>query len=482
MNASIRVALAALRMKPLAASFTTIFALAAADATATTWQVTTCADSGPGSLRSVVGDPAVVSNDIVDMSSLSCSAISLTTGAITINQHNLTLQGPGADKLQIFAPTVVDSVINHQGSGTLFIDRLYVSKGNGHLTPYGTIAGGCIYSAGNVNLSHSTIYGCQAYAPAAGGHFGEGGGIFTVGNLVMTNSAIVGNYAGASQSGSAGATGGGAWVGGNFIAKYSTISDNRLRGPGSHARGGGLFVTGANTTIVSSTVARNFSSYEGGGVVIFPLVIGATSATISNSTISGNTAPKIGGLYSNISTTIRNSTIAFNHKQAPSGNSAGVTFAAATGPIIVTLQSNLIANNTYIAFGSTQNNDLSTIAPSASNTVTINGAKNLIRVPDSSVIAKLPADTITGQCPLLGTLRDNGGATFTHALLSHSRGINEGNNSASLDYDQRNGPLQTPPAMPPTGYPRVSGTSADVGAYELQEGDIIFDNSFDGCP
>jgi hypothetical protein len=217
-------------------------------------------------------------------------------------------------------------------------------------------------------------------------------------------------------------------------------------------------------------------------VVIFPLVLGATSATISNSTISGNTAPKIGALYSNISTTIRNSTIAFNHKQALSGNSAGVTFSAATGPITVNLQSNLIANNTYIALGSTNNNDLSTTGTSASNTVTINGASNLIRAPDSSVSAKLPADTIVGQCPLLGTLRDNGGATFTHALLSHSRGVDEGNNSAGLDYDQRNGPPQAPPALPPTGYPRISGTSADIGAYELQQSDLIFDANFDGCP
>ena len=64
---------------PLATCLAAVFALAAPDATATTWPVTTCADSGPGSLRSVVGDPAVVSNDTVDMSNLSCSAISLTT-------------------------------------------------------------------------------------------------------------------------------------------------------------------------------------------------------------------------------------------------------------------------------------------------------------------------------------------------------------------------------------------------------------------
>jgi len=33
-----------------------------------------------------------------------------------------------------------------------------------------------------------------------------------------------------------------------------------------------------------------------------------------------------------------------------------------------------------------------------------------------------------------------------------------------------------------TPHARVSGNSADIGAYEVQKDDIVFDGGFDGCP
>ena len=44
---------------------------------------------------------------------------------------------------------------------------------------------------------------------------------------------------------------------------------------------------------------------------------------------------------------------------------------------------------------------------------------------------------------------------MTHALLEGSPAIDHGNNEAGLDYDQRG-----------TGFPRVQGTQADIGAFE----------------
>jgi hypothetical protein len=72
---------------------------------------------------------------------------------------------------------------------------------------------------------------------------------------------------------------------------------------------------------------------------------------------------------------------------------------------------------------------------------------------------------------LLGPLRDNGGPTKTHALMSHSPAIDTGNALATglSIYDQR-------------VLPRLSGTKVDMGAYEVQQGDIIFNNGHEGCP
>jgi hypothetical protein len=120
----------------------------------------------------------------------------------------------------------------------------------------------------------------------------------------------------------------------------------------------------------------------------------------------------------------------------------------------------LIANNTY---GSGFEYDLST---AGTGTFTFTGANNLVR----TTFANVPVGTIKNSCPLLGPLRNNGGQTQTHALLGHSPAIDAGNNSAGLAFDQRGSP-----------YARVSGSAADIGAYEVQP-DTIFDNGFEGCP
>ncbi len=104
-------------------------------------------------------------------------------------------------------------------------------------------------------------------------------------------------------------------------------------------------------------------------------------------------------------------------------------------------------------------------------------ANNLIRATASTVTG-LTADTIFNACPHLGTLRKNGGLTATHALLSHSAAIDAGNNSFAEDFDQR-GSVTTSGVM---DYQRLSGGAADIGAYEVQQSDIIFNTDFEGCP
>jgi hypothetical protein len=62
--------------------------------------------------------------------------------------------------------------------------------------------------------------------------------------------------------------------------------------------------------------------------------------------------------------------------------------------------------------------------------------------------------------PLLGPLQDNGGPTFTMALLPGSPAIDAGDNTDAPDWDQR-GP----------GYPRITAEDPviDIGAFEVQQ-------------
>jgi hypothetical protein len=148
----------------------------------------------------------------------------------------------------------------------------------------------------------------------------------------------------------------------------------------------------------------------------------------------------------------------------------------------VTLKSTLMSNNTY---GVDFQNDLRTVA--GIHTITFNGsnpadaANNLIRVPTVSPAPDpLPTDTLVGNCPHLGPLRYNGGLTLTHALQSRSIAIDAGNDVFGALYDQRGG-LAVNGTL---NYTRFSGASglADIGAYEVQQNDVVFNNDFEDCP
>ncbi|HEX5122932.1 MAG TPA: hypothetical protein VFV97_06780, partial [Rhodanobacteraceae bacterium] len=91
--------------------------------------VTNCDDSGPGSLRDVAG--AAASGDLIDLSGLSCSRITLTTGAIVTGQHDLGFHGPGRNALTVDAGGSPGSAaFYHLGGGTLFIDGITIENGS----------------------------------------------------------------------------------------------------------------------------------------------------------------------------------------------------------------------------------------------------------------------------------------------------------------------------------------------------------------
>jgi hypothetical protein len=396
--------------------------------------VQNCDDSGAGSLRDSIQNAG--EGDTIDLTQLACSTITLSSGAITIFQNELTLDGPGPGLLTIDGDAA-QQIIKDFGYTTLTIRGLTLTRGylsNG----FTSAGGGCIYTrTTDLVVSHSVISNCESYDTVAA----YGGAIFTLHNLTIENSIVTGNTA---RAGSV-ASGGGALVDGDFVLDYSTLSDNTVITATGRANefGGGAHTFG-NVTIDHSTISGN-KGHLVAGLFLEEFNGYYKIGTITDSTISGNDATldgAVGGLRATITLGIYNSTIAFN-----SGTLAGGVYAEQP----LTLQSSIIAQDV--------GDDLLVAGGAAELT----GDHDLIQSGTT-----VPPGTIRDDPDLL-PLADNGGATWTHALAITSPAIDTGSNPLALDTDQR-GP----------GYARVSGPAADIGAFETQEpADRIFANGFD---
>ena len=281
----------------------------------------------------------------------------------------------------------------------------------------------------------------------------------------ITRSTVTNNLA---TSLSAATYGGGVFSAGEFIAKYSTVSGNvACPNAGCSGTGGGVASHGG-ASIGNSTISGNAARGDVGGVSLTSFSASPPTATISNSTISGNRAVtgSVGGIYSTVPITVSNSTIASN--AAASGSRAsGLSIRAQYASITATLNSVLISNNAYGA--SPTERDFSA-SNAAAYTLVVSGANNLI----ASSSGPAPTNGLITACALLGPLRDNGGSTKTHQLLSGSPAFDVGNDTSTATgahYDQRG-----------TGYPRSLGTNPDIGAVEVDQNDVVFNAGFDGCP
>ena len=97
--------------------------------------------------------------------------------------------------------------------------------------------------------------------------------------------------------------------GGIFNGGTVTLSNSTLSGNSASFYGGGIFNVFGTATISNSTLSGNSASFFGGGI------LNEGAATISNSSLSGNSASSIGGGIANfVGATVKNSIV---------GNSSG---------------------------------------------------------------------------------------------------------------------------------------------------------------
>lgn len=436
---------------------------------AVTHEVVNCDDSGLGSLRDVVAGAA--SGDTVDMGQLTCSTITLTSGAIVVSQDDLTIGGSfqhqqtitANDASQIFVHTgtgtlAVGYVTLEHGyayarnggciasSGSLFLTRAYIDACSAYnfYEPI-VVRGGGIYAAGSVQLHAGSVTGCSAQSIHEGA--AVGGGIYA-GGLLYVSGVVAGNHAAVYASFPSYSVGGGASSKG-LVLQFATVSGNSATAPADTSGLAGGVVNYGYANVLDSTIDNNIASSGVGGLWLKGV---GHPATFRNSTISDNSGGNIGGMIVAGQLTLESSTVAFNHGAGVLGGGIYINYGQLFPP---TLQSSIIADNTIAGDGFA---DLYL----AESGATLYGANNLVMSANLQLSGTITAD------PMLGPLADNGGPTRTRALRPGSPAIDAGNNVENQSYDQRDSP-----------HPRVIGSSTDIGAFELDTTDVIFADGFD---
>ncbi|MBX7105050.1 MAG: hypothetical protein K1X57_13275 [Gemmataceae bacterium] len=293
---------------------------------------------------------------------------------------------------------------------------------------------------------------------------GDGGAILiqvagtaTVDNCVFTsNSSAVGDFSGGAIA---------------VPANTLTITNSVFTGNSADLSGGAIFTGAGIVTLRGNTIANN-TARRGGGF----LSQGAVTFVMENCTVSGNNATELatsgraGGLGffgfadSGGSVVIRNSTITNN---TAAGLSGGGIHATNTSTNPITFESTILAGNVhlpnadpgtvvspdYYGPNSTDTGGLWNTTLTKSIIGSIDNTPNYFKSSTGSLVGTL----VTPVDAKLDVLAANGATNgqLTHALLTGSPAIDAGSNPSALSFDQRG-----------TGFARVLGPSADMGAFE----------------
>ncbi len=380
--------------------------------------VTTNADSGAGSLREKIADPAC-DTITFDGDHTIVLAGQLTIGrSVTIDGagHGVTISGNHAVRAFEVLPDVTFNLSNltvadgnagtgYPGGGIYNRGMLNVTNGvfSGNRAQDGA---GIYVDLGTASVTDSTftnnfanwegggMYVNSAVVMVAGSNFNSNGAecgpaIHNAGTLSVTNTAITGGFAQYC--------GGGIYNSGALNLTNSTISGNMV----DFGTGGGIYNNAGVVTSTNTTFTNNFGVFGGGAIINR-----AGTVTFTNSTLSGNWAGEGGGI----------------------ANTDGGT---------ATFMNTIVANN------------FSNFNCGNFNGGILTGSNNL--ADDDSC----GPGFINSPSILLGPLADNSGPTQTLALLPGSAAIDAGDDEVCPSTDQR-------------GVTRPQGAHCDIGADEAE--------------
>jgi parallel beta-helix repeat protein len=226
----------------------------------------------------------------------------------------------------------------------------------------------------------------------------------------------------------------------------------------------GISLRGGEALIERTSITRNASTYEAGGLVSYD-----QNLVVRNCTLSGNSVNVGGGAVLLGEASPGTSSALFDHctiTKNHSNNGDNIANPVACGGIakdtghVCTLRASIVSGNSGGALNAAS--DLRADLVSAGNNLvgTMNGASGITDGVNSDEI---------GLDPLLGILRNNGGGTLTHSLRPGSPAINAASAVGAPAVDQR-------------GLNRDA--TPDIGAYELATVSYAYwsDTYFAGAP
>jgi len=460
---------------------------------AATMVVTNLADAGPGTLRQAILDAnATTDGDTISFSTNGTITLTTELPAIT---NNVAIIGPGTNLLTISGNSQVRVFYLTAGTSNTLSD-LTIAEGlavggtmpedytrasgvssEGALRMQRCVIRNCrtqfslgagIYNAGHLELADCAITSCigthQLYQV-------RGGGIYNDGMLQIVNSVIL-NCQGSAN----GPVGSGIFntVNGHLLATKIRIES--CYGYQPQSDGGAIANYGAAE--INGSVIANCRGYWAGGIESFG------SLTMTNSTVRNCSADNGGGIMIVSGTALLNGcTVSSNNCSFVPGG-AGILNQGALTLLNCTLSGNVSAdndlpgsaildNNFSSSFGTTYLNHCTIVSNSglaeicvkgsfgAANSIISSlqgtnnsGGYNLIISTNDCVITGNTNGNLYNVDPLLGPLQDNGGQTFTHALLPNSSAIDQ-TDAGGLLTDQR-------------GFLRpVTLLASDIGAFEV---------------
>jgi uncharacterized repeat protein (TIGR01451 family) len=344
--------------------------------------------------------------------------------------------------------TVTADLLDHNGGGAIFVGggstlSLSADTFSGdsftqtNAANMGMDGGGAVFGSGATTISGSTFSGDSASITAAGTVSTTGGGaVFSGGGTTVTASTFAGDTA-TIKFGASG-NGGGALYnsGGALSITGSTFASDRavLNLVAMLSNGGGaVYNAGTTTTMLNTTLSANSVSASGGGPTAGGGALydnGMGGGTISSSTIDGNS-------------------VSFPGLTAYGGG----IFEVGTGGTLA-LHNTIIAGNA-VAGGTPVGTNCYALGGVGVTTISSTGHN----IEDANTCGLTGPGDQPNTNPLLGPLQDNGGPTFTQALLPGSPAINRGDNTGCPAADER-------------GVTRPQGGTCDIGAYEVGVADL----------
>ncbi|MCA9140159.1 MAG: hypothetical protein KDB00_25480 [Planctomycetales bacterium] len=414
----------------------------------------------------------VGADTIVFAAGLIGGKITLSSGQLVISD-DLSLNGPGAVELSI-SGNDASRVFDIQTGAKVTLDSLTITNG---ATSAGANPGygGAIRSFGTLQIIRSVVTDSRTdgFIADGGAIFQQGGRLSVIDSIVSSNStAQNGSVGGAVRTANAsvlierslfdsnsnshpsnsGTIGGALFASGGTVSIVDSTFSNNLN-VGSDSAGGAIGVVDAVLNMSRSTIANNSTTGPGGG--IYMEVPAGPDATIVNSTISGNVSSNGngGGIFVYRGRLhLLHDTITSNSAPDQFGSGLASFSNGASAVAFTTIKSSIVSGNI--------NSDIDNLTTGSGTASIFSSGFNLIGIGNASVAFNQASDQTGVTDPGLGALANNGGLTETHALLPGSPAINAGGSSSAESFDQRG-----------TGFARIVGGIADVGAFEIQPTD-----------